>query len=56
MLRLAAVEVSAMVEVGDKADLSWAPAEFLLGFRAGSRAVDGNEVREPVEMSAGFVG
>ena len=45
-----------MVEVGDEADLSWAPAELLLGFRAGGRAIDGNEVREPVEMSGGFVG
>ena len=56
MFRLAAVEVSAMVKVWDEADLSWAPAELLLGFRAGSRAIDGNEVREPVEMSGGFVG
>ena len=45
-----------MVEVGDEADLSWAPAELLLGFRAGGRAVDSDEVREPVEMSGGFVG
>jgi len=45
-----------MVEVGDEADLGWAPAELLLGFCAGSRAIDGDEVREPVEMSAGFVG
>ena len=45
-----------MVEVGDEADLGCAPAELLLGFRAGSRAVDANEVRHPIEMSGGFVG
>ena len=45
-----------MIQVGDEADLGWAPAELLLGFRAGGRAVDSNEVREPVEMSDGFVG
>jgi len=43
-----------MVEVGDEADVGWAPAELLLGFRAGSRAIDGSEVRKPVEMSGGF--
>ena len=56
MLRLAGVEVGAVVEVGDEADLGWAPAELLLGFRAGSRAIDGNEVRKPVEMSAASSG
>lgn len=56
MLHLAGVEVSAVVEVWDEADLGWAPAELFLGFRAGSRAVDGDEVRHPIEMSAGFVG
>ena len=45
-----------MVEVWDKPGLGWVPAELLLGFRAGGRAIDGNEVCEPVEMSGGFVG
>ena len=43
-----------MVEVGDEAHLGWAPAELLLGLRAGSGAIDGNEVRKPIEMSGFF--
>src|ERR1700686_5768860 len=32
------------------------PSQPLLGERAGSGAVDGDEVREPAEMRGGFVG
>jgi hypothetical protein len=34
VLRLAGVEVGAMIQVGDEADLGWAPVELSLCFRA----------------------
>src|SRR5260370_22034894 len=50
------IEIARPAEIGNEPRLCWAPSQALLSLRAGGRAVDTNEVREPAKMVGRLLG
>src|SRR4029077_6093881 len=53
---LLSFEIAPTIEIGNQCSVNRMPPQPLLSERAGSGAVDRNEVRDPAEMSGRFLG